>query len=673
MLASFKSGREIIKAIVVKPIPISIFSYARPISKLPDPDEDEDERYERKQAEKKQREKWEKMEKKLGNTNASAKTSLYRNSIRKPSRVTEDSQSIASNENVLTVLINELSYDMYRLIFNRILSDSKKMGPGCLSSLTEALLLLQEEGNSDLLLSSSQKLSYLEIEKDKLGVLESEISHVMNVKALKKEYISSFRNLETHAIMEQITKYSNFQLIFYKIKCIYHHSDFYNEAFNDIRKKVRRFWRLNIRNNWRKLFMQSRKEGKKLSKVCVVPLPHFNSYSNFPEDRPRNTNYGISNVNTHKDSSAFVRVALDQNSNNIFRQGDTVLEVMLQYKWREFARWRFVGICAVHVVYYISYSTGVLFAEELYEQSSERYVIKDPGQIISVTLMCLSVSLLILQEIRQFWKTHSRLDYFFSGYNWIDISAFVFPIFTLIQLICGWDNFYEVCSVSTLILWTHGILRLRVISYFGITLETIIQLSKNVAAVLFIMLLVIIAFTNAYIVLLRQQFHEYFQENYSGTFSVADNGPSGEANFADVSADNGFQDWFKAFSQVWFFVYGVWDPLNDGDAGDNKMIMCISIIFSLVTVLIFFNLVIALMASTVEEVKKRGKKVWVSHFAAVVSEIELLWCFDNSKHCRKNNPTYIYYIASYDSVMKHEEKLREETAALLKKMNANYL
>lgn len=149
MLASFKKGREIIKAIVVKPIPISIFSYARPISNLPDPDEDEDERYERKQFEKRKREKWETMERKLGKTQESRKTaSLYRDSITKPSTATENSQSIASNENVLTVLIDELSYDMYRLLFNRILSDSKKMGPGCLSSLTEALLLLQEEGNS---------------------------------------------------------------------------------------------------------------------------------------------------------------------------------------------------------------------------------------------------------------------------------------------------------------------------------------------------------------------------------------------------------------------------------------------------------------------------------------------------------------------------------------------
>lgn len=59
----------------------------------------------------------------------------------------------------------------------------------------------------------------------------------------------------------------------------------------------------------------------------------------------------------------------------------------------------------------------------------------------------------------------------------------------------------------------------------------------------------------------------------------------------------------------------------------------------------------------------------INFFTAVVSEIELLWCFNDSKYCRENNPTYIYYIASYDSVTKHEEKLREETIALLKKLN----
>lgn len=105
------------------------------------------------------------------------------------------------------------------------------------------------------------------------------------------------------------------------------------------------------------------------------------------------------------------------------------------------------------------------------------------------------------------------------------------------------------------------------------------------------MLLVILAFTQAYIVLLRLEPDEFFQENYGGNYGADPDNPSGEISVADVSADNGFHNWFKAFSQVWFFIYGVWDPLNDGDAGDSKFLMCLSILFSLITVLIFFNLV----------------------------------------------------------------------------------
>lgn len=84
------------------------------------------------------------------------------------------------------------------------------------------------------------------------------------------------------------------------------------------------------------------------------------------------------------------------------------------------------------------------------------------------------------------------------------------------------------------------------------------------------MLFVIFVFTNAYFVLLRLEPDEYFQENYGGTYNATDSSASDETNFADVSSDNGFSNVFKAFSQVWFFVYGVWDSLNDGDAGDNK-------------------------------------------------------------------------------------------------------
>ncbi|KAI8091656.1 hypothetical protein BDF21DRAFT_490379 [Thamnidium elegans] len=688
MLASFKTGRKIIFMIVKQSIPISIFSYVRSQSEInqSNPQETQQDIIDREEyensllartqsvrTEEVSLENDESKDPEGSNMPTPSEGVSYRSAPLKPVDETANKNSlIASNENVLTVLIHELSYDLYKLLFNRILSDSKRLGPGCLSSLTDALLFLQEEGNSDLLLSSSQKLSYLEIEKDRLAILSSEIFQVMKVKELQKESISSIRTLESHATMEQIKKYNGrFSIQMYHIRKRWR--SWYEQRiwWKNFKKPIVIFYKFNIRNPWRKLFIESKKEAKQLSKVCVVPLPHFNSYSSFPEDRPKNTKYDDGKVIPYKKNSAFVSVALDQHDNNMFRQGDTVLEVLLEYKWQNFARNKFIWICLIHTIYYISYCTGVLFAPELYDINLEEdFVLDHPGQIVSLILMLLSLLVLIGQEIRQFIETQDKIDYIFSGYNLVDICSFVFPIVTLMQLVCNLPNFSEVCSVATLILWTHAILRLRVISYFGVTLETIIQLSKNIGSVLFIMLLVILAFTQSYMVLLRLSPDEYFQDNFEGSFAgdvTSETGSltaEGTVGFAGSSADNGFVDPFKAFYQVWLFIYGVWDPIIEGDAGDSKMIMALSIVFSLITVLIFFNMVIALMSSTVEAVEKRGKKVWVSHFAAVVSEIELLWCSNETKHSRKNNPIYIYYIASFDSVSLQEKKLLKETKEL---------
>lgn len=74
------------------------------------------------------------------------------------------------------------------------------------------------------------------------------------------------------------------------------------------------------------------------------------------------------------------------------------------------------------------------------------------------------------------------------------------------------------------------------------------------------------------------------------------------------------------------------------------------------------------MSSTVDEVKNQGKKVWVSHFAAVIAEIEQLWCFPSTKRNRNNNPNYIYYVANSNAVERHEMALEEETKGLRKKV-----
>jgi hypothetical protein len=115
-------------------------------------------------------------------------------------------------------------------------------------------------------------------------------------------------------------------------------------------------------------------------------------------------------------------------------------------------------------------------------------------------------------------------------------------------------------------------------------LETVIQLSAKVMPVIGIMVLVVCAFTNSFIVLLRRQSDDYFQEEF---------GPPGSEDpvALDLSSQNDFSDIFRAFTDVWFFIYGFLDPIKQGPAGDDTTAIILTVLFSFVTVLIFFNMV----------------------------------------------------------------------------------
>lgn len=112
------------------------------------------------------------------------------------------------------------------------------------------------------------------------------------------------------------------------------------------------------------------------------------------------------------------------------------------------------------------------------------------------------------------------------------------------------------------------------------------------------MLLVVFGFTHSLIVLLRQKEDQYFQENYSGDVSalLGDGSPmSGEATLYDLSSSNGFNNPFKAFHHVWMFIYGVWDPIMNGDAGDNQMLFVMAILFAFIAVLTFTNMIMQVL------------------------------------------------------------------------------
>jgi len=132
-----------------------------------------------------------------------------------------------------------------------------------------------------------------------------------------------------------------------------------------------------------------------------------------------------------------MKLALNQHENDLFGQEDTVLEVLLYFKWKKKIKYRFFLICFIHAVYYVSFSVGVLFSREVFDYAPGMPIANNAKHIATVTLMLVSSGILWIQEARQFFKMKitywNRSSSFF--YNFVDLVALILPIVNLWQML----------------------------------------------------------------------------------------------------------------------------------------------------------------------------------------------------------------------------------------------
>jgi hypothetical protein len=128
----------------------------------------------------------------------------------------------------------------------------------------------------------------------------------------------------------------------------------------------------------------------------------------------------------------------------------------------------------------------------------------------------------------------------------------------------------------------------KLISYTfkkGTFSEIILRLAKKFFPIIFTLIMVVVAFTHSFIVLLRRKDDAFFQEKYQGSMSTANesdllNGAS--MTLSDQSQQNPFKDVFLAS--------GTFDPVFSGDA-NSPMVTILAIMFSFCTGLIVLNVV----------------------------------------------------------------------------------
>lgn len=177
-----------------------------------------------------------------------------------------------------------------------------------------------------------------------------------------------------------------------------------------------------------------------LIRLCTVPLVHFNSYYLYPEDRHWKRN--LKNKTAFSTTSSFIENASNIQEHSVFNEGDTVFEIMLQYKWQTFARSRFFLVCLIHLTFYISYTAGVSFSREVFGYTLGS-PLTDHGQIACICLMFISAFILVVQEFHQFFRVIGKINYLLSPYNWVDVTAIVLPIVMFSSMLANYSNFVK--------------------------------------------------------------------------------------------------------------------------------------------------------------------------------------------------------------------------------------
>ncbi|KAI9019205.1 hypothetical protein CLU79DRAFT_759081 [Phycomyces nitens] len=552
---------------------------------------------------------------------------------------------ISRKQSPLTVAIQNGSPQRVKMLVEYIITASRTLGPGYLAIFVRVLPELCKHF-PDLVPDWIRSLSYVPaISAYPLVSQDSPMLPGRNLLTHKQE-------LWGFSALEQLPVYRGlYNKAVYTLKT---QLDVFKFGQH---KKGRNFQEIKRRQDLKekeKRIPLSHDRKPHLATLCVVPLPSYTAYTeNFRTILTRLLGEPPGLASAYSRHSLFT-VQASTGSSEVFRNGEPVMEALLIYKWRMFARNRFFLIYLVYIAYYTLYSIGVAFSKEVFNYDAQTRVISPAHRSCLILMMAISF-LFITQETRQIMV--SRTGYFRLFYNYISLVAVCLPLIATIVILSGHAYPVEASAISVLILWLHAIVRLRVLKEFGIMVEIVVQISKRVLPMFALLIFIVFAFAHTFIVLLRNEKNGEFAQSFDGIIG-------GTQSFYITSRDPGSENKFRsagtALKAVWLFVNGDWEAISDKPVEDQALVTVLGIILSFSTTLILLNILIALMTDVVEEVKRKGKRVWISYLAESLAEIELYWCFPWERRNRKYHPDYIYYVAYVRTIEDYKKSESEE-------------
>ncbi|RUS32925.1 hypothetical protein BC938DRAFT_473762, partial [Jimgerdemannia flammicorona] len=387
---------------------------------------------------------------------------------------------------------------------------------------------------------------------------------------------------------------------------------------------------------WSRFLPQRQSTSFRQSVLCVTSIPDFCKYGisisrNDENCQPQQSFFGTKWPVPESAFSATVELMRD--NDEIF--GLPFMEVLILFKWRTFARhrWitaRLVPLIAIYIIFLIAITL--------------------PGGSDSKVASGLMVLVLLYNIVRlaqESWQlVHSGRRYIASLYNLFDLVVLGFTTATAVLVIRsipstpkeGW-----VVTVTILLVWFHTLLQLRVFRPVRMYIYATVALLKHVVAFLTILGAVVFASSNALYMYLCPKIPSV-GNIFNGTLS------DGMAFAMTEPVDDTimFARFHQSLKAVYMFLTG--DYPSTASWGGDPMIDTLKIAFFILTTLVMFNTFIAIVSDLSNRNTEENRRRWIRELAEMVVGIERTLLWPSERENPAYFPRFVYYEADPNKV-----------------------
>ena len=273
-----------------------------------------------------------------------------------------------------------------------------------------------------------------------------------------------------------------------------------------------------------------------------------------------------------------------------------LVRYIIRFLW---SYYRMAIVMYLFIPYLIYFTLFILYATWIHDKAFDNNDGKFEGYGLVNTIMIIVLLILIVYffyfEVRQI--IFHKLMYFTSVWNVADLSTLILNSVILIGDLAGLRERYIVTlsGISVLMVWLKLFYFGRIFLSTAAMIRMILEIVADMKYFLLVLLLAIAGFGNCFFILAR---------NFSPMFTG--------------------DTWFRAFLYSYNIAMGEFNTDSFEDVDDEHLLYTLWFMNTMITLIIFLNLLIAIMGDTFDRVQETAENNKLKELASIMIENELL-------------------------------------------------